>query len=188
MMNRFAGLLLLLVVAVVAEFPGLKWDASVSTVLDRYPDAVRNRCCYFEGVNIFGRDSLEIYTEPLAANCYERRTFLFYKKKLVQVELKCAMDSVTPDNFEAKIIDPLKKKLGSKTPFTHAQDDKTKNIRFYQWRTKTDMVLAMFGHFKKVTPANLDWSKVSYYKRDFYDFKSQGKPSVIAEGEWKIVY
>jgi len=178
----------LLATALFAELPNFRWDTPVSTVLDKYPGAMRNWCCYFNGVNIFGRDSLEIYTEPIEKGDYDRHTFLFMKKRLVEVELKFRTDSVTLNNFEQKVVEPLKKKFGSKKFYEGTQDDKTKHNQYYLWRTKTDVILAMYGHFKKVNPNNLDWVKVCYYKKEFYDFKNQGKSSLVGEGEWKVFY
>lgn len=171
----------------MAGYEKLGWDATPRTVKQRYSTVSRvKNPCYFEGINVFGTDTLMVYEQTFRNPAVRSRSFIFLRKKLVAVEIQ--YDVVDMPTFERKILEPLKKKLGTKLMQNTVQSDKTKENLYYIWRTKEDVVVAMYGHFKEVSPENLDWIRVTYYKKDFYDFKNAARSSLAGEGEYMVFY
>lgn len=171
-----------------AGYENVKWDASYYTVRIFYPKITKvKNPCYFDGVNLFGSDTLKAWEEKAKDPLFKKRVFLFQKKKLVAVEVH--YEPVDLPVFEKKIVEPLKQIYGAKQMQTTTQNDRTKDNVYFIWKTKTDVVVAMWGHFKQVSPDNLDWIRVVYYKRDFYDLKNATRSSSLAgDGEWCIYF
>jgi hypothetical protein len=165
----------------------LKWDATYYTVRIFYPKITKvKNPCYFDGVNIFGSDTLRAYEERPKDPLFKKRVFLFQRKRLVAVEVH--YEPMDLPFFEKRVVEPLKKIYGAKRMQTTTQSDNTKDNVYFIWKTRSDVVVAMWGHFKRVSPDNLDWNRVVFYKRSFYDLKNATRSSLAGDGEWAIYY
>jgi hypothetical protein len=188
--RRFLYVKIFVLLACSLAFCGygtLRWGSSIRAVKSKYPSLkkVKNPC-YFEGVNVFGRDTLVAYQQKISNEELYKRTFFFYRKQLVAVDLHYR--DMTLKFFRKKIIKPLKESLGKKKYVYKTQNDKTKKNCYYIWRRPYDVIVAMYGHFKNVRPENLDWVRVKFYNKDFYDLKFKDRFKLAGGGKWKIFF
>jgi hypothetical protein len=168
----FLSVLLMYPVFACAGYGKLQWNAPGKTVKKHYPKLSRlKNICYFEGVNCFGHDSLAFFEQVRPEKGLKHRLFVFQKKKLVAVEMRYDNEAVNDSLFRDKIVADLAKQLGPQKMAYKEEQDRTKINKYYIWSLKNDVVVAVYGHFKKVSPENLDWIRVKYYDRNFYDHR-----------------
>jgi hypothetical protein len=158
---------------VFSGYNGFKWDCTAEKVRRACPKIKKvNNQCYFEGVNIFGKDSLVTYEDHGAGENVKKRTFAFYKKRLIAVDVQYDNQLMDYKIFKEKLVERLKVTYGADSMRYTEQKDNTKANRYFVWRLKNDVIVAVYGHFLGVSPYNLDWIRVRYYKREFYNFKN----------------
>ena len=152
-----------------AGYEDLAWRAPYRVVKRSFPGISRVRdLCYFEGVNLFGQDSLVVFEEKQPLDGVRRRLFVFQQGKLVAVEIQYDNSAVTDSLFQYSIIEPLVQKYGKKKMKYKQERNRTKENKYFIWDQKDDIIVAVYGHFKKVSPDNLDWVRVKYYDKDYY--------------------
>ncbi len=154
-------------------YENLRWNSSSSVVKKAFPHVKKMTPCYFEGVNIFGPDTLKFAVEKITSENIEKKIYSFFKNGLVAVELDYRTFETGEKGFKKNVIAKLVKTYGKANMSYWKYQDKTKEGHCFIWCTKEDVVLAVYGHFKAVSPNNLDWVKVTHYKRKFFDYKNQ---------------
>ena len=79
-------LFLMTALSVQGEYKNLQWGSRPSQVKDLFPNLKKlTKSCYFDGVNVFGNDSLTVYQDSALIE-FKYRNFLFLKNELVAVE------------------------------------------------------------------------------------------------------
>jgi hypothetical protein len=166
---------------------GLKWGSPYKKVKKRFPKmrSVDNPC-YFDGVNVFGRDSTQFFEEVFTDNSMNKRVFVFYRRRLVAVDLHYG--SMDLKAFNKKLVRRLKKNLSRRRLAYRVHNDQTKVNHYYIWNLKGSIIVAMHGHFKNVVPDNLDWVRIKYYYKSFYELKKKNQKKLAGSGRYEILF
>ncbi|OGS35197.1 MAG: hypothetical protein A2293_02295 [Elusimicrobia bacterium RIFOXYB2_FULL_49_7] len=183
----FLFVIALCCVPLFADFEKLRWGISLKKLTQHCHGLKRAKNpCYFDGVNVFGPDTLRTVFSNGVGRLEKKRSYFFHQKGLVAVEVQ--YDQMDLPTFDEAVVRKLKKKHGESQLQCVRQQDSTKQNLFYIWRLKEDVVVAAFGHFIVAGPSTYDWVRVTYYEKKFYSIKNAARNSLAGSGDWCVYY
>lgn len=171
-----------------AVMPSVSWGATIRDVFRKHPKLVRLNCCYFDGINVFGSDSLQMFAEYFKSGALERRIFSFQHGRLVSVEMIWRIEKVDTAKFRKAVLDPMSARFKRGVARSLSWHDKTKSEKGRLWFDDKEAAIVCHGRFTTLKEVNLDWMRIRLFKRSFFDFRNQRRYCGRWKGDEKLLH